>query len=159
MDNQIINNIELTPQERIISDHIYSMVSHMIDQNIPVNILYQNNNDWDNELPLRLQKNKNFVIKIEDNTLEDSYVDEDGYFYIVADFDNQIYTKKMIHADILGILDENLKPFIMKPFIEKHPILQLSKKSKNKKFNSEIDTQGINHSMKMFKKNNPDLFE
>ena len=155
MTKTLTPDAPLTQQERIISDHLYSMVSHMIEQHIPVNILYQNNNDWNFELPERLQKNMNFAIKIENDTLADSYVDDDGFFHLVAEFDGDMFEKKMVHADILAILDEELKPLLMKPFLEKHPPLQIAQGKHNA---NEPTQEGLDHSMKMFKKNNPEMF-
>jgi len=118
--------------------------------------IIENNNNWDKELPDRLKSEVRFMIKIENDTLNDTFV-EDGKVYISTEFDGELYSKEILKEDIAGFFDiKSMKVDYVKPFSEK-PELQFEKPKK--KFNlDDIKQSDIQKSMEVFKKYNPELF-
>lgn len=148
------NNTTLPFLERTISDHLYSIVTHMIEANEEVSIVVDNANDWDYELPQRLKSQKQFILDIAGDTLADAETDSDGFFTLTAEFDGEMYVKTFNHSDLVGIIKDK-KPYLMKPFVEPHPTLTLTMKERPSEGSDEL---GLIHSMKMFERNNPDMF-
>ena len=121
-------------------------------QGEPFAILIQNHNDWDQPLPERLQKETNFIIKIDDQTLEDSYMVEDG-IYVVTDFDGATYEKQFSMCDVAAIYDIDMRvPIMVKGFVE-YP-----ERTPKRKY-GEPSEEDVQRSMECFAKHNPDLFE
>jgi hypothetical protein len=137
----------------IISENLYNIVADFINAQEDFTFIVHNNNNWNVELPERLKKENQFVLNVDKQTLEDSYV-EDGKIIINTKFDDVEYSKEFDFCDIGGIMGPDRKtPIFIKPFQEKPEI-----EKPVKPLNGDIDEDGIRHSMEMWKKNNPELF-
>jgi hypothetical protein len=140
--------------KNIISDNIYNTVVDFVQSNIDCSIIVHNNNNWNKTLPERLESQSQFIMNITEQTMEDTYV-EDGKIIINTVFDEIEYSKVFEPADIGGLMGSDGKtPVMVKPFQEK-PTLPIPTKSLN---NGEVDEKGLQKSMEMWKRNNPDLF-
>lgn len=138
----------------ILSDMIYNTVLEFVQAQEDCTIIIHNNNNWNEELPERLMKEPQYILNINEQTMEDSYV-EDGKIIINTVFDEVEYSKIFEPADIGGLIGADGKtPIMVKPFIET-PLLPIPTKTLG---NGQLDEKGMLKSMEMFKRNNPEMF-
>jgi len=140
----------------ILSENIFKMVSDFINFDTDCSIIVQNHNNWNIELPKRLKMQEQFILNVDKQTMENSYIDEDRKIVINTVFDNVEYSKVFESADIAGIVYKG-NPIMVKPFIET-PKIPTPKKTLNNGVTDEVDEDGVRKSMEMFKKHNPELF-
>lgn len=139
----------------IISSGIYDMCVQLVEVQEPFSLLISNGNDWDKPLPDRLASQELFILKMEGDTLEDAYITDDGLIFVSTDFDGDIFEKNLHWADVQGLVHSDGKPILVKPFKEDHPktedrLLPMGQNIPNE--------EALEHSMKMFKIHNPELF-
>jgi len=140
--------------KNIISEMIYETAVSLLQSGEEFAIIVQNHNNWNIELPDRLKSQSQFIMNIKEQTIDDSYV-EDGKIIINTEFDDQEYSKEFELADIAGIICIDGKtPIMVKPFIEE-PKLPIPTRTLG---NNEVDEKGLQKSMEMWKKHNPELF-
>jgi len=142
--------------KKILSNGIYKVISDYISTDTDCSIIVQNHNNWNIELPDRLKKEQQFILNIDKQTMEDSYIDEDSNIVINTVFDNVEYSKVFEPADIAGLVYKG-NSIMVKPFIET-PKIPTPKKPLNNGTTNEVDENGVRKSMEMFKKHNPELF-
>jgi len=145
-----------------ISKKFFEMLADFIEEGEPFGLIIQNNNDWNKELPDRLKSQNQFMIKIENDTLNDSFViREDGEIEITigTEFDGEFFSKEFTHEDVAGFfLISNMRPFLIKPFVLKK--LSILKEGKRYGFDpNDIKEEDLIDSMNAFKKFNPELFK
>ena len=148
---------------KTISESFFDMFSEFVAENQPFGLIVQNHNNWDSELPDRLKNQQQFMLKIENDTLDDTtmnVVDGRVDITIGTEFDDKFYSKEFTHEDIAGFfLIENMKPFLIKPFFLK-PTAVLRNDGEKFGFKEEdIKEEDLVDSMNAFKKHNPELFE
>ena len=137
--------------DKITSEHFYNLVVDIFKSNEDFSIILNNNNDWDYELPQRLQKEKKFLLEVVDMTKEDSYITDKNRLVINTEFDDNKYSKELINEDIFGIVVD-AKQYLTKTYEEEHPRLNITHKSTSTE-NIELQEK----STRAFKRNNPDL--
>lgn len=140
----------------IIEENIYQIVVDLIVNQEGFTILLENHNNWEFPLPENLQKADKFVMDVKNQTLEDSYVDDEGNIIINTMFGEQENSKVLEMCDIAGIMNSDGKtPMFFKPFRtepKKPEIVYTGKKFK------EPSEEDLQVSMNAFKKYNPELF-
>lgn len=142
--------------KELYSTALFNLVTSHIDTNLPIKIIVSNHNDWDMDLPHRLKNEPQFILEIDGQTLDDCTTSEDlKSFHVSTEFDGVIYNKTFISADVHGIVNSEMKPIFVKPYIEEHPKIEENIKGSKQ---LPLDKKGIEHSMKLFKKNNPEMF-
>jgi len=143
-----------------ISDAVYNLACTLIDQNFEFAIQIHNGNDWDKELPDRLKSQKGFLLKLDGDTLADIEFDDNDNFIVSTEFDDELYTKTFGPADVQAIYGIDLKPLLVKNFVEAHPMPEPKRQPSEVSLTNkrEPDSEGLRVSMEMFKKYNPDLF-
>jgi len=148
----------MTPEYReILSETIYTAVKMFITKQEPFVLLLQNHNNWSSDLPERLASQEKFMIKIEEETLESSFVENDEVI-INTRFGEDDYNIVLKPHDISAIMKNDMtEPIFYKPFIE-YPKVEV-KKSDGKRIFTEPSEDELRPSMDAFKKNNPALFE
>jgi len=152
------NNTNTKEYNDIFSEAIYNTVASFIKAKEPFVILMKNNNNWSKELPKRLQGHDKFMIKIEEQTIEDSYVDDKGKIIINTVFDEEEYSIELETYDIAAIMNNEMTaPIMLKPF-EEFPKIEVKREDNTKVF-TEPTEEEMRPSMEVFKKNNPELFK
>jgi len=135
-----------------ISYLTYTLAVELLETHTPFTLILDNHNDWDNELPERLQKEQ-FVIDIKAQTLEDSFI-KDGKIIVVMLVDDMEFIKQLEPCDISAVaLGVGLPPIIQKPFRE-NPEFKLAP-MKKQELPSVAD---MTKSMAAIRKHNPHLF-
>ena len=143
--------------KEILSRGLYNVVADFISSQEDCCIVVENHNNWDNDLPERLQSQKQFILNINKQTLEDSYIDGNNKIVICTTFDDNEYSKVFEPCDISALLANDGKtPLMIKPFKEEPEIPEVTFDSKFK--HTEPDIEGIANSMEAFRKNNPEMF-
>ena len=141
---------------KIISENVLRTVIEIFKSNDDFCLVINNGNDWDKELPERLQKEQAFLVEIVEDTKKESYITEDNDLVLCTDFDGELYTKTLNKEDILGIFDIEKQPLLQKSFKEAHPIKEFQSKTINEYV---INDTKVQNSMKQFMKNNPEMIE
>lgn len=149
------NDFELI-RNSVISEGFFEMFGNMIEMGIDFSIVLNNGNDWDRPLPERLQKEQAFIINLSGDTLSEAELNAKGQWIISTEFDGELLTKIFRPCDIQGFANEKGQPILMKPFVEPRPSVAENLKPMGQKI---PDEEALEHSMKMFKKHNPDLFK
>lgn len=141
--------------KKIIDKNVYDLIIDLVQDEEPFSLLLANYNDWDHPLPERLRDQKAFILYISDDTLEDSFVNNDGQLVIVTDFDGTLCEKILLHHDVMGVYNLKNKPLLVKEYFSEYvaPFVKVTKK-----FKTPSD-QEIQPSMEMFRKLNPHLFK
>lgn len=132
----------------IISQSILDLIKYFVLNQLSFSITVDNNNNWDNELPLRLKEVTRFRLDMKNTDLSDSYVEKNGDIIIVAGIDNLIYTKVIEACDVHSIGEFQKEPLIIKQFVEKPQIIREKKLT-------ETENQS---SMDAMRKHNPKYF-
>jgi len=146
--------------QNILDDAVYKILSELLSYKKEFVILVKNNNNWEKPLPERLQNISHFMVKVEGNTLEDSYETDDGYVCIVTDFDGVLNNIILTDYDIQGIYMPDLEtPIIVKPYTIVVPESVMQPKVKNKLKMPSLTEAGVQHSIAVFKEYNPNLFK
>ena len=141
-------------EKSIISEGIYGIVCMYINNKIPFQLVVENHNNWAFPLPENLQTEKQFLMNIKEQTLEESYV-EDGEIFISTEFGDEKNYKSFALCDVKGIAF-NGQPMMMKPFRDLPGIPE--PKETTAKFN-EPSEEDLRASMEVFKEFNPTLFK
>lgn len=140
----------------IINEAMYKTCADFITNQIPFALTIYNHGNWNVPFPDRLKANKKILLKIEDDTLEDSFV-KDGVITITLDIDDTMYVKELEFSDIQEVsMSVKNKPFMVKEFVDL-PTMPVVVKGK-KKFSTPSEAELLK-STNMFKQHNPELFE
>jgi len=135
----------------ILSNAIEDLLVYYVSEQIPFSIIVDNHNDWDIQLPERLNKLPNFLLNVQNTDLEDSYVSAEGDVIITAGIDDIVYQKAFKACDVHAIGAMGKQADIVKQFRDEPLIKALSPEP--------ADEAGLLHSMECFKKYNPSLFK
>jgi len=103
----------------LMRENAYDLVSMFILEQIPFRIVMWNMDDWDNELPEYIMESSpiQIILDIKDNTLEESYLDEDtGEVFINTYFEDIPYSKLLNLDDIVAITDLDGHPYLINSF-------------------------------------------
>lgn len=139
--------------KKILSNYVYNVCVEMLLNKEEFNILLDNHNNWNMPLPENLRKEKQFSISINQQTLDDSYIDDNGNIVINTMFGDEEYSKVLENADISGLMDKSNKIVLCgKQFRE---VPQIDSTTTKQKIPSE---EAVHNSMSYFKKNNPEMF-
>ena len=94
------------------------------------------------------------MINIKEQALEDSYADKD-VVDIVIDIQGLEYQKRLDISDVHAVsFDTSLPPFIVKQYKDKPP-----SPIPKKVLRTEEDKEGLEHSLKMWKLHNKEMFQ
>jgi len=153
--------------KEILSKGIYDTVAELIMQEEDFAIVVNNFNDWNVELPERLKSHEQFILNINKQTLEDSYVDDDWNIVINTVFDDYDYTKVFSPRDISALLaNDGKSPIMIKPFKETETNSKTNSEPEKTEGEIEIDVfeermkedpLGLKRSLDAFKINNPKM--
>lgn len=138
----------------IISGAILDTLKKLISYDISFSFVLENHNNWSEEFPERLKNQKQIILNIKDQSLEDSYLDKNDAI-IVIEIDGVTYSKKVDESDIMAIMvNEKSPPFILRQF-------SIAPKTPVPKRRASLltDKEGLVHSMNNFKKFNPEMFD
>ena len=135
----------------IISNAIEDLLVYYVSNNLEFSIILDNHNDWDIELPERLNKLDSFRLNLVNTDLDDSYIDSNGDIILIAGIDDVVYTKVFKACDIhaIGVVDG--APLIVKQFRDEPLIKPLSPQLPSK--------EAMKRSVDALKKYNPQLFK
>jgi len=139
----------------ILSNYILDVVRNLIINKIPFALAIDNWNNWSDEFPATLKDKDRFMINIKEQALDDSYADKD-IVDIVIDIQGIEYQKRLDISDIHAVsFDTSLPPFIVKPYKDKPPA-PIPKKTLSRNIE---DKKGLEHSLKMWKLYNKEMFQ
>jgi len=141
-------------------------------------IVIWNNDNWNNPLPQRIMEAfpTQLVLDIKEQSLEDSYVDENtGEIVICTVFDGVEYMKILEIGELIAVLSLDGQPYILNDFPQEdnviHEIVKEIRDNTAYIFPTSFDEmvemltsdgipeEGAKRSLEMFMKNNPQLAE
>jgi len=139
----------------VISSALYQATAKLLIAKIPFSIIIDNHNNWNNEFPERLKKQKQIIFNIKEQSLDDSYV-TDGKIIIIISIDDVEYMKELQQCDLQALMINEKSPHnIAKMFVD-HPEVNLKRGIGDKSIPSD---EALIVSNVMWKKHNPELFE
>lgn len=148
-----------------INNTIGNLLGDMLYNKTPFSVVVTSKG-WENPLPEHLIKQEYFIIQIQEQTMDDSYFDEDMNCIIIqTEFNNQPNSIMLYPECVKGIMDISMQiPILMKPFAEdvlyKHiEVVKLKGIYPLKQFEEGELTPEVKHSLNCFVKNNPDMFK
>jgi len=150
--------------KKLMYTNSYILLTNMIIEQEPFRLVIWNNNNWSEKLPEDVMKQypKQLVIDIKDQTLEDTFIDEDGSVVLSCSFSpDVIYTKTIFETDIIGIIDLNGQPMHLnnfKPDAEIEEVTASKELLLKELLNDGAPKENVINSINAFAKNNPGMF-